>query len=75
MTGSEEHLAHYVPDEDNEDVQDKLDRLNQFIEQANFVTDGKSGIEECAADSDKLGDRALPLLKALGLGRKVTLPL
>lgn len=74
MTGSEEHLAHHVP-EDDEDIQDKIDKLNKFTENANFVSDSKSGIEQCAADPSKLGDRVRALLKALGFDKKVALSL
>jgi hypothetical protein len=74
MTGSEEHLAHYVPHEGDEEVRDKLEKLSDFTEKADFVKDRKSGIEECAADPDELGDRAQALLKALGFDRKVTMP-
>jgi len=71
----EEHLAQYVPNDDDEAVWDKLDKLNKFTENANFVTDNKSGIEECTAGSDQLGDRVRALFKALGFERKATLPL
>jgi hypothetical protein len=71
----EEHLAHYVPNEDDEAVWDKLDKLNKFAENPNFVTGNKSGIEQIAAHSDQLTDRSRALLKALGFVTKVTVPL
>lgn len=73
MAGLEEHLLYRVPNEDDKDLQDKLDKLNQFTEKANFVRDSKSGIEQCDADPDRLRDRARALLKALGFEKKVTL--
>jgi hypothetical protein len=57
MTGSEEHLAHYVPDEDDEDIPDKINKLNKFTENAKFASDSKGGIRICS-----LCLRDLPIL-------------
>ena len=71
MTGSEEHLSHRVPDEDDKSgVLDKLDKLSKFTEGAKFETD-ENGIAQCAADPDKLKEKARPLFKVLGFKGKV----
>ena len=72
MTGSKEHLLHRVPDEDDKNgVLDKLNKLSRFTEEALFEPDENS-IEECAADPNKLKEKARPLFKALGFEGKVT---
>ena len=72
MTGSEEHLSHRVPDEDDKSgVLDKLDKLSKFTEGAKFESD-ENGIEQCAADPNKLKEKSRPLFKALGFEGKVT---